>query len=285
MDSKLRAARRHWYGALVACMVCLIAGTSLALIIGRSQTEFWIVFGGNTDPGDGHGGGMARGQFVGGGWVSNDNIVQITWKADIAGGGANQVADAMPAGHAAVDEFCRAYDCVIAGFSFGTAPAIQLGDETGLPVKLFGAPQPKPGIYHNPYADNPFIKPWIEAFGFGPLRPDRVVRPGTENYYDTMDIYADGGPSCGGPGLFLLNAGANHRIVSKAEADGSHVWTSDDGVINHEVGYQAAPFGLPRSGSDPSQPWDFCPPSAPSVPIPAMNGDPGVPQLPGVPTR
>lgn len=287
MDTVGKQVRQHWYGMLVACLVCILIGSGLALIYGRAQTDYWIVFGGNTDPGDGNGGGSARGGFVNGGWVDNDHIFQVTWQADIGQGTQRETDAAMPAGKAAYASHCgkAQYHCIIAGFSLGNDPAIQLHQQLGLApdqLKMFGAPQPSSGIWHNPYPDNPFVEPFISTFGG--IDTNRSVPAGSSAYYNTRDPYANGGPSCGGPGLFLLSLDG-HYIISAEEAAGSHIWTGPDGVIMHEVGYQPAPNGLPRSGSDPTQPWDFCPPKFPDH-IPMAPGDPGVPaqlQVPGFP--
>lgn len=286
MDTVGKQVRKHWYGMLVACLCCALVGAGLAMINGRTQSTFWIVFGGNTDPGDGNGGGLARGQFVNGGWVDNDHIFQVTWQADISQGTQRETDAAMAAGHAAYNEHCSVSRCILAGFSLGNDPAIELASQVGLPADqlyMFGAPQPSTGIWHNPYENNPFISPWISTFGG--IDTKRTVPAGSQAFYDTRDPYANGGPQCGGPGLFLLTLDG-HYIISKQAADESHIWTGPDGVVMHEVGYQAAPNGLPRSGSDESQPWDFCPPKIPSQ-IPMEPGMPGVPTqlaVPGVPT-
>lgn len=275
-----KQVRAHWYGALVACLCCLLVGTGLSLIIGRSQTEYWIVFGGNTDPGDGQGGGLARGQFVGGGWTDNEHIYQVPWGADIAKDTTAEANAAMAAGHAAYDKNCRIYHCIVAGFSLGNAPAIQLATELGLSTDLymFGAPQPSSGIYHNPFVTSPFIQFWTDDVGG--LNQDRPVPAGAQAFYDTRDPYANGGPQCGGPGWFAITLDG-HYIVSRAQADGSHIWTGPDGVLMHEVNYVAQP-GIPLSGSDPPPFWSLCPPSLQPPKIPTV--PPGTPQLPGIPT-
>jgi len=283
------AALTQWAAAALAAVLVFgigcIAGYQAQDSFG--QAPFWIVYGGNLDPGDGQGNGVLRDQLVAGGWVSYENSFQIPWKADIGQGLTQITNEAMGAGHHAYQTFCGS-GCVIAGFSLGTAPALQLAAETGTAPSMtyiFGGPQPSTGIFHQPYVQPPFVKPFVELFGR--LDADQHVPPGTQVFYDTRDIYANSAPSCAGPGWFLLFDLAFHRVVSRGEADSSHIWTGPDGAVMHEVGYQAAPFGLPRSGSDENQFWDFCPPeSLTQLPsFPAMNGDPGVPALPGIPAR
>jgi hypothetical protein len=267
--------------ALVVFAVGCIAGYQAKDSFGVEP--FWLIYGGNTDPGDGQGNGAARDQMIAGGWTTPENSYQIQWEANLGSGNNDQVNQAMPQGHDAYARFCG-HGCIIAGFSWGTSPALQLAAETGTPPQnnyLFGGPQPSTGVWHSPYVDNPFIEPWIRFF---PPDPNRFVPAGTQVFYDTRDPYANAAPQCGGPGLFLLNVQTGHYIINRAQAN-EHIWTGSDGAVMHEAGYQAAPFGLPRSGSDPQQPWDFCPPNFPAFNIPAMNGDPGVPALPGVPTR
>ena len=278
------AAFVQWAAAAIAAVLVFgigcVAGYQAQDSFG--QVPFWIIYGGNQDPGDGHGNGAARDQLVAGGWTTYDNSYQVQWTANIPSN-KNQVNEAMPAGHAAVDKFCG-HGCIIAGFSWGTAPALQLTAETGTPPAnnyVFGGPQHSTGVWHNPYLDNPFVEPWFNYFG--PFWTDRPIPAGTQVFFDTRDPYANAAPQCGGPGLWFLNLNG-HRIVGRGEAY-QHVWVGRFGEVIHEVGYQPGPWGLPRSGSDPQQPWDFCPPNFPSFQIPARNGDPGVPVLPGVPTR
>jgi len=268
--------------ALVVFAVGCIAGYQAKDSFGDSP--FWLIYGGNTDPGDGQGNGAARDQMIAGGWTSPENSYQIQWKADIGQGTATITNEAMPAGHDAFQKFCATRTCIIAGFSLGTMPALQLAAEVGLPPSLnyiFGGPEPSTGLWHQPYENNPFIEPWVQFFGN--FKTNRPVPAGTQVFYDTRDPYANAAPQCGGPGLFLLTLDG-HYIISRQQAN-EHVWTGSDGAVMHEANYQAAPFGLPRSGSDASQPWDFCPPNFPAFGVPAMNGDPGVPVLPGIPTR
>ena len=278
----------HKLISIITACILVLTGCIAGMMIhdATSAPPFWLVYGGNTDKGDGNGGGMAREQLIAGGWTTPETSYQITWNADIAQGTAAQADAAMPPGKQAFNRFCGGQGgCIIAGFSLGTAPALQLAAETGTAPEstyLFGGPQPSTGIWHQPYADNPFIEPWLA--GFGGFKTDRPVPPGTQVFYDTRDPYANSAPQCGGPGLFLLNL-QGHYIISREQANGSHIWTGTDGATMHEVGYAPAPWGLPRSGSDPSQPWDFCPPKLPPAGIPAMNGDSGVPALPGIPTR
>jgi hypothetical protein len=272
--------RKHWYGMLVACLCCLLVGTGLALIVGRTLPTYWIVFGGNTDPGDGHGGGAARGQFVAGGWTDNDHIFQVTWGADITKDTTAEANAAMAAGHAAFNEHCSgANSCVIAGFSLGNAPAIQLASETGTTTNLymFGAPQPSTGIFHNPYVHTPFVQFWTDEVGG--LSQNRPVPRGSSAFYDTRDPYANGGPQCGGPGWFAITLDG-HYIINKGQSE-QHVWTGPDGVIMHEANYVAQP-GVPVSGSDPEPFWSFCPPNMQPPQIPFVPDN--MPPVPGVPT-
>jgi hypothetical protein len=281
------AAFVQWAAAAIAAVLVFgigcVAGYQSKDSFG--QSEYWIIFGGNTDPGDGQGNGAARDQMVAGGWTTYENSYQVQWKADISQGTERQTPEAVANGQRAINDLCSGHVCVVAGFSLGTIPAEDLAAQAGIApgnTYLFGGPAPSTGVWHQPYINNPFIEPWFSLFGN--FDTNQVVRPGTNALYDTHDPYANSAPQCGGPGLFLLSVNPGHRIISRDEAQ-EHVWTGSDGVVMHEAGYQPAPFGLPRSGSDPHQPWDFCPPNMPEFGIPAMNGDPGVPQLPGIPQR
>jgi hypothetical protein len=214
MNAVGKQVRQHWYGMLVACLCCLLIGTGLAVIVGRSQTEY--------------------------------------------------------------DAHCKIYHCIIAGFSLGNAPAIQLASETGGSLYMFGAPQPSTGIFHNPYVHNPLVIFWTDYVGG--LDQNQVAPNGAQAFYDTHDPYANAGPQCGGPGWFGINSNG-HYIISRAQAS-EHVWTGPDGVFMHEANYVAQP-GVPVSGSDPRPWWSFCPPEQltqlPTVPA-------GMPPVPGVPT-
>lgn len=300
--------RRRRYGTtILACVFCLLIGTGLAMVIGRTQPQpFWIIFGGNTDPNDDDGAG-ARQQLIAGGWTTPETSVQVRWAADIGQGTARITDEAMAAGRAAYDEHCSGgRPCIIAGFSLGNSPALQLAADVDLAPEntyLFGAPQPAPGLFHSAAIDNPIAEGWFDTFSA--LKSDRPVAAGVQNFFHTGDPYANAAPQCNGPGLFALGLD-RHIIISRAQAD-EFVWTGPDGVVNHEAG-KVPPPGLPASGADPSAPWAFCPPGgwySPSVtpvgpgPVPAVPGEPnpggaaegelpggapsGVPNVPGVP--
>lgn len=280
------AAFTNWAAAIVAALMVFgigcVAGYQAQDSFGVAP--FYLVYGGNGDPGDGQGNGAARDQLVAGGWTTYENSYQIQWKADIGQGTENITPEAVANGHVAFNRFCG-HGCVLVGFSLGTVPVLHLSAETGTAPQntfIFGGPQPSTGVWHQPYVDNPFVEPWL-AF-FGNFDTNQGVPPGTQVFFDTRDPYANSAPQCGGPGLFAVNT-SGHYIVSRDQAYSSHIWTAVDGSVIHEVGWQPAPWGLPRSGSDPQQPWDFCPPSFPPFGVPAMNGDPGVPSFPGIPTR
>lgn len=273
----------NWGKIVAMAMVAVLIGLGGQLILGRTfPTHTWLVFGGNTDPGDGNCGGMAKDQLVAGGWVDAAHICQVQWRADIGSGTVSASNDAMPAGKAALRD-C-ASDCIISGFSLGSMPALQLAAETGHPasqVYIYGAPQPSPGIWHNQYQDNPFVEPWIEQVGR--LNPDRLAPAGTHNYFDGRDPYNNAAPQCSGPGLFGLTLDG-HRIITKAEADGSRQWVGSDGVLEFEV---PAPPPV-ASGDDPTQIWAGCEGNdwhnTPNSPGGQTNPDqPGFPEFPGAP--
>lgn len=272
---------KHWGMLVSLAMVAVLIGVGGQLILGRTQpAHTWIVFGGNTDPGDGNCGGAAKDQLVGGGWVDAEHICQVQWKADISSGTNAEVDQAMPAGKAALNDCVS--DCVIAGFSLGTMPALQLQKETGHNVDktyLYGGPQPSPGVWHFQYTDNPFVEPWIHTMG--QLDPDRLAPAGVHNYFDWRDPYNNMAPQCSGPGLYALTLDG-HRIITKAEADNSRKWTGTDGVLEFEV----INGPLPLSGADPSPIWAGCEfndwHNTPNSPGPQTNPDqPGLPGIPG----
>lgn len=279
--------RARWYGATVLAMAfCLLLGMMTAMIIGRTQTgEFWLIYGGNDDPGDGQGNGAARDQLIAGGWTDAEHSYQIQWAADIGSGTAPETNAAMPAGKAALKQFCSERRCILAGFSLGSSPTLQLRMETGHPVDqtyIFGAPQPSPGIWHDQFQDNLWVEPSVEEFG--QLRPDRVAPAGIHNYFDGRDPYNNAAPQCSGPGNFGLTLDG-HRIITRAEADASRHWTGPDGVLEFEV--VAPPPVL--SGADPSPFWAGCEFgdwfNTPNSPGPQTNPDqPGIPGLP-IPTE
>lgn len=296
MSGTLGWVKLHKVFSLIIGCVLVLSGCIAGLMIkdARSQEPFWIIYGGNQDKGDGNGGGMARDQLVAGGWTTYENSYQVTWNADIGSGTAVQTDAAMPAGRAAIDLFCG-HGCIVAGFSLGNSPALQLSEEANIAPEntyLFSAPQPSTGIWHAQFLDNPLIEPWVQQFGG--LKTDRAVRPGTMVFYDIRDPYANITPQCQGPGLFVMTL-AGHYIITHQQAVESRVWTGEDGAIMHEVGY-VNPTSLPASGSDPSQPWAFCAENdwhvtfnnpGGSSPIPALPGD--IPTeiptaVPGVPT-
>lgn len=276
--------KRRWYGTTIAaCVICLLIGTGLAMVIGRTQPgPYWLIYCGNTQ-----GQGECAPDFVNGGWVAEGRFTAIQWTADISQGTARETNDAMAAGHAAYNQHCGGGNCIIAGFSLGNGPALQLAAEVGLAPEntyLFGAPQPSTGVFHNAYPDNPLVEGWFDTFSA--LATDRPVAAGAQAFYNTRDPYANAAPQCAGPGLFALGLDG-HYVISRAEAD-QHVWTGPDGVVMHEAGYVPAP-GLPSSGSDPSPLWAGCPPGgyySPSVtpvgpgPVPFVPGSPN-PQAPG----
>lgn len=272
--------QRNRVGIVLACVFCLLIGCATAIIVGRTAptTPYWIIFGGNTDPNDDDGQG-AREQLIAGGWTTPENSVQVHWAAAIEQGTSRITDEAMAEAHKEYDAHCGNGQCIIAGFSLGNSPALQLAAEVGLAPEntyLFGAPQPAPGVFHNAYLDNPLVEGWFTTFSA--LKTDRPVAAGVQNFYGIADPYANAAPQCSGPGLFGLNL-QDHRIVTKAEADGSNIWTGPDGVVNHEVGQP----GVVVSGSAPSPLWAGCPPGgwySPSSspvnagPAPAVAGGP-----------
>lgn len=279
----VESVKKHWYVVtLMACLCCLAIGTGLALIIGRTlpQAPYFIVFGGNQDPGDGNGGGLARQQMIDGGWTDDAHSFQVTWNAHIESGTKTDTSTAMPAGHDAYNQHCKSGNrCVIAGFSLGTMPALRLAAEVGLKPAdnyIFGGPQPSTGIWHDQYTDNPFVEPGLQEFG--QFDTNQFVPAGTQVFYDTRDPYDNAAPQCTIPYALSLEG---HYVISKAQADGSHVWTGTDGAVMHEANYVGQP-NLPLSGSDPSPVWAGCELNdwhkTPS------NTFGGAPSIPGIPT-
>jgi hypothetical protein len=281
-------------------VIGLVVGIGGVMVIGRTQApEYWLIFGGNTDPGDGQGGGLARDQMIAGGWTSADASYQIQWAADIGQGTARVTDESMARAHAVYEERCRNRRCVIAGFSLGTAPANQLSQEVGHAPDAtyeFGGPYSATGLFHSKAADHPFVEPWVTAFGG--INTDRNVSPGTHALFDTRDPYGNAAPQCYGPGIYALTLDG-HRIISRAEAS-VHVWTGPDGVVNHEAG--PPPNGLPASGDGPSAPWAGCPggnwysdnetpaapgpvPGVPGVPDPNATPEAPIPGAPGLPSE
>lgn len=259
---------------------CLLLGLSTAMVIGRTQptAPYWIIFGGNTDPNDDDGVG-ARRDLIAGGWTDEANSVQVHWAAAIEQGTGRITDEAMAEAHREFDAHCGNRACIIAGFSLGNSPALQLADEVGQPadrIYLFGAPQPAPGVFHASSLDNPLAEGWFDTFSG--LKTDRPVPAGTLNFYDGRDPYANAAPQCNGPGLFALTL-AGHYIISRDQAFGGRIWTGPDGAINHEV------VGPPPlvSGSDPSPFWAACPPGGWYSPSTTPVGPGPVPGAPGQP--
>ena len=89
---------------------------------------------------------------------------------------------------------------------------------------------------------------------FGGLAPDRFVPAGTMVFFDVRDPYANAAPQCSQPWALTL---AGHRVITRAEAFGGHIWAGPDGAVNHEAGYVPQPQ-LPLSGADPSPVWAGC---------------------------
>jgi hypothetical protein len=258
-------------------------GLSTVLIVGRTAPAepYWLVWGGNTDPGDpADDSGGALNQLIAGGWTTDDNATQVKWAAAIEQGTARITTESMTTAHAAYDEHCRGgRRCILAGFSLGNSPALQLASEVGHPAELtylFGAPQPAPGVFHNAYLDNPAVEPWFVTMSG--LSTDRVAPAGVQNFYDGRDPYANSAPQCAGPGLYTLTLDG-HRIISKADADASRVWTGPDGVVNHEV-----PGPPPiASGADPASPLALCPPGGWYSPTDTRANPGPAPGVPGQP--
>lgn len=238
---------------LLAFFFCFLLGAGLALIIGRTAPlPYWIIYCGNTQ-----GGGECEPDFANAGWISAGNYTVVQWQAAIEQGTGRETDAAMPAGHAAYDAHCKGgRECIIAGFSLGNDPAIQLSSEVGLPPRdtyIFGGPQPSTGIYHSYYLDNPIVAFWADQVGN--LKLSRPTKPGMHAYFDVKDPFANIAPQCNAP--WSVN-GAGHYIVNANSS--FHVWTGPDGVVMYEVGYQPPP-ALPLSGADPSPPWAGCPAS------------------------
>jgi hypothetical protein len=262
---------------------CLLLGLSTAMVIGRTQpaTPFWIIFGGNTDPNDDDGVG-ARRDLIAGGWTTEDNSVQVHWAAAIEQGTARITDESMAEAHREFDTHCRNQACIIAGFSLGNSPALQLAAEVGQPADrtyLFGAPQPAPGLFHASSIDNPAVEGFFDAFSG--LASDRPVPAGVLNFFDVRDPYANAAPQCNGPGLGALTL-AGHYIISRDQAFGGHIWTGPDGAVNHEASYQPPP-AIPASGADQPVLWAACPPGGWYSPSTTPVGPGPAPGVPGGP--
>jgi hypothetical protein len=274
------AVIKHW-GAIVSfCMIAVLIGVGGQLVLGRTQpTPYWIIFGGNLDPNDDDGVG-AREDLIAGGWTTQENSVQVHWVAAIEQGTARITDEAMAEGHAEFARHCKTKgSCIVAGFSLGNSPALQLAAEEGIPPEntyLFGSPQAGPGVFHNPYLDNPIVEPYFVTFSA--LFTDRPVAAGVQNHFDARGPYENAGPQCAGPGLFALTL-AGHRVITREEANASRVWTSPDGVVNHEV--TAGPPIV--SGADPSPIWAGCPPGGWYSPTNTRANPGPAPGAPGVP--
>lgn len=280
MANARRFAVQHWAFGVWCMVIGLCVGLAGVMVIGRTlPPPYWLVWGGNTDPNDDDGVG-AREQLIDGGWVSADNITQVRWAADISQGTARISDEAMAEAHSQYEAHCRgAQQCILAGFSLGNSPALELAAQVGHPAELtytFGAPQPAPGVFHNAYLDNPGVEPYFVTFSG--LYTDRPVAAGAQNFYGIADPYGNAAPQCAGPGLFALSLN-DHRIVTKQEADESNIWTGPDGVVNHEVGVP----GVVVSGSQPSPPWNFCPPGGWYSPTDTRANPGPAPGVPGAP--
>lgn len=255
-DRSKIAAVTNWAAAALAAILVFgvgcVAGYQAQDSFG--QPPFWIIFGGNTDTGNGSGGGAARDQMIAGGWTSPERSFQVTYQAN-TGEPRGTRGSAVGPGDEAYWKYCS-NGCIIAGFSQGAVEAIELRERVGAPpgnLYLFGAPQPESGIWHHPVLENPNVEVWIKLYGF---RDNIPVPAGANAFYDTRDPYANAAPQCVGPGLFALTLDGHYIVPADAAFNN---WVDANGVNMHEVGYQPAPGGLPRSGSDPSQPWDLCP--------------------------
>lgn len=248
------AAVKHWGKIISLVLIAVLVGVGGQMIIGRTQPgEFWIIFGGNQDPGDGNGNGLARDQMIAGGWTTRESSFQVQWGAR-AQRSIQDSDEAMVNGQAAIKQRCKNQRCIVAGFSIGTQPALQVSSQMSISpgnTYLFGGPQPSTGIWHNAWVDNPWIEPALQLFG--QFAPDQFVAAGTHSLFDVRDPYANSAPSCSQPWGLLLDG---HRIISRAESQ-QRVWTGVDGVVNHEANYVPPPQ-LPLSGNDPSPEWAGC---------------------------
>lgn len=250
------AAVTNWIAASVAAIMVFAIGCVAGY---QAQDSFgappmWIAFGGNTDPGDGNGGGGFASELVRLGWTSADRVFQVQYPADV-GHMEQSTQAAMGPGADAIKKFCN-QGCIVAGFSQGTDPAVRVAAANGIQannVYLFGGPMVSTGIWHSPAVDHPLVEFWLNTFGFP---TNTVPAAGSHFYYNSRDPYANAAPQCYGPGLYALDVG-QHVVVGPDWPTKN--WVGSDGVDMHEFGYVAAP-GLPLSGSDPSPLWAGCPP-------------------------
>lgn len=273
------AVVEHWGKIISFCLIAVMIGIGGQLVLGRTQpSPYWIIFGGNTDPNDDDGVG-AREDMIAGGWTTPGNSVQVHWAAAIEQGTARITNESMAEAHAEFDKHCKNKNCIVAGFSLGNSPALQLAAEVGLAPEntyLFGAPQPAPGVFHNAYLDNPVVEPYFVAFSA--LYTDRPVAAGVQNYYDGRGPYENAAPQCAGPGMYALTL-QGHRVITREEANSSRVWIGPDGVVNHEI--VAGPPIV--SGADPSPIWAGCPPGGWYSPTDTRANPGPAPGAPGVP--
>lgn len=222
------------------------------IIIGRTQVQTVLAFGGNTDY-------TSQGfvdQLNGAGRSSGFKVVPVAYNADISQGQAS-VNDGVAKGEAAWAENCSG-GCQIWGFSWGTEVALQLAAKEGVGgsgIQIYGAPQPASGIWHH-FGLVSGIPPWqvefwINAFGSG-LPTNTVVPPGTKAFMGSRDPYANMAPQCANPAALSSMSLDDHKIFPPG---GERIWTDRFGVEMHEWQTSATV----ASGADPSPVWQGCP--------------------------
>lgn len=253
MTKTIEWVKCRGYSALVlACVFCLLLGTGLAMIIGRTKPTTVLLFGGNGD----HCADQFKAQLDATGRSAGYNIIRVCYNADIAQGKAS-AADGVTQGRAAWDDNCGDA-CQLWGFSWGTEPAAQLALTLGVPgsgVHLWGGPQHAAGIWHH-WGVVSGVPPlqveyWINTFG---PPTNTIPPPGTKVFFSTADPYGNAAPQCGNPaalGALQLNEHAVQPI------GGERIWTDRFGLEIHEFDVGAYP--TIASGVDPSPAWQGCP--------------------------
>lgn len=251
MSPNVNWVKQRWYGTtIIACVICLLLGTGLSMIIGRTQVTKVLVFGGNQDN-------CAAGfidQLNGTRRSDGYTIIPVCYMADTAQMAASG-EDGKNKGLAIWNEQC-ANGCEIWGFSNGTEPAIRLAAAVGIDpqkLSLFGGPQHAAGIWHHWGIVSGFppwqVSFWLDLIGL----PTGTMAPaGAKVFFNAGDPFADIAPQCGNPAALGGLTSAAHAIPP---IGGERIWVDRFGLEIHEFG------SLPTvaSGADPSPVWQGCP--------------------------
>lgn len=220
------------------CVFCLLFGSGLSMIVGRTAPPTAnVVVCGATDPN----GGCAQVLIDIGHIPAGEPIATPWYPADMSPFGAGMTGSTeqgLPGVLAAINDFHRrGFSVKVHGYSQGSDLALAAANEVHVEaIALYGSPFPANGFFHASYIKNIAVATLLK--NFGKLSTDRKIPSDThvEAFYNEGDVYANYVPDQYDP-IQIIN-----KLNDTLSLDGHWlqpagsakcVFTDEFGVVNY----------------------------------------------------